>query len=169
PGDGPGPVLVDTIVDLRDATLASIAFDDDGGEGLFSSISTPVLPPGLYFVDVGSFAGASVGSYSLRIGCGEPASGVAAVLIPAGFPGCPGTAGVPAISRRASVGPAFTRVSPRIGTTFNVDVSSMPPGTALFRVLSLSLLPGPVALPGAPGCFLYISPDSVTLGFADAT
>jgi len=59
-----GSPSVDTVMYLyRDGTL--IAYDDDGGSGLFSRI-TRDLPPGTYYIRVVSF-GSSEGYYGLRL------------------------------------------------------------------------------------------------------
>lgn len=163
-GEGGGLALGDTIIEVFDALSAPVLpMNDDGGEALYSSISG-VLAPGLYFVEVTGF-GAGVGHYSLRIGCGEPASLLADVSYPVGPP--PGCVG--ALAYRASA-PGGARVRPRLGTTFSVDASGLAPSSPILHILGLSLLPLPFDLAplGAPGCFVAVTPDATPLDFTDA-
>jgi hypothetical protein len=164
-GAGGGLAIVDSTIEVYDVLSVSVLpFNDDGGEALYSSISG-VLPAGLYYVKVAGF-GASVGHYSLRIGCGEPASVTADVFYPAGVP--PGCIG--ALAYRASA-PGGVRVRPRLGTTFSVDASGLPPLGPIVHVIGLSLLAPPVPLfpfGAPPACMLTVTPDAVTFAFASA-
>jgi hypothetical protein len=162
-----GLALVDTTIELFDVLSIAVlgSFDDDGGEALYSSTSLPAVAPGIYFVQVAGF-GPGTGHYSLRIGCGEPASLLADVLYPAAAP--PGCIG--ALSYRAAA-PGGARVRPRLGTTFPLDASGLPPGSPVFHVIGLSLLAPPVPLApfGAPpACFLAVSTDATTFAFTNA-
>jgi hypothetical protein len=167
PGGVPaGLALVDTTIELFDALSIAVplSFNDDGGEALYSSTSLGMVPAGFYFVEVAGF-GAGTGHYSLRIGCGEPASAIADVLIPAAAP--PGCIG--ALTFRAAA-PLGARVRPRLGTTYSLDVSGLPPFAPAVNVIGLSLLAPafPLAAFGAPGCFLSVALDVMSLAPVDA-
>ncbi len=60
--------LHDSVLTLFDTDgITQLAYNDDGGEGLASSIQWVALKDGVYFVEVRSFALASAGSYFLSI------------------------------------------------------------------------------------------------------
>ncbi len=94
-----GSPVVDTTLRLRDAAGLSIGFDDDGGAGLYSSLSVSGLAAGTYFVEIdgfGMFSG-RIGDYCLEIDC----DGAGFVLLaqegaePNGDPNDPTTPGTP--------------------------------------------------------------------------
>ena len=71
-GDDNGPTtpLGDTFLNLYDVNGNLIAFDDDGGPGLFSEIGTN-LTAGTYYVGAAAF-GSDTGDYQLSVDIGVP-------------------------------------------------------------------------------------------------
>lgn len=59
--------FLDSLVRIRNASGDQIAFDDDGGLGLNSLARVPVSAGDTIFIDVGTFADASTGTYSLDV------------------------------------------------------------------------------------------------------
>ena len=62
-----GAQVRDTYLRLRDSTGAQIAFDDDSGEGLNSTISFTATSSGVYYLDAGSYNNAYAGQYDLTV------------------------------------------------------------------------------------------------------
>ncbi|MCA0872342.1 pre-peptidase C-terminal domain-containing protein [Seohaeicola saemankumensis] len=65
-GNGLG-ALADTYLRLRDASGNVVAFDDDGGPGLNSSLSGTITTGGTYYIEVDSYANAYAGDYRLEV------------------------------------------------------------------------------------------------------
>lgn len=85
-----GNVLVDTTIDLRDSSGASLASDDDGGYGRYSQIEYTV-PAGTYYLDVGGY-GTLTGDYRVFLyQVAIPQSPVAEAAEPNGDPRFGGT------------------------------------------------------------------------------
>jgi len=62
-------------VSYRDAPYpVRLAFDDDGGQGLFSRIRNLELTAGEYLVVLGTYDGTGVGDYGLQLKCSEGAA-----------------------------------------------------------------------------------------------
>lgn len=69
--DGSG---TDAFLDLYDPTGASIlASDDDGGDGVNSTISFTATTSGVYFIDAGTYNNETTGSYRLFVAADVPA------------------------------------------------------------------------------------------------
>jgi len=60
--------LPDSVLAVRDASNTTLGVNDDSGGTLASRVDL-ALAPGLYFADVGSFADAFSGSYTLTVQC----------------------------------------------------------------------------------------------------
>lgn len=166
-----GVSLEDTIVEVYSSASALLGVDDDGGEALYSSLTMPALATGLYYVKVYAFGAADSGFYSVRVGCGEPASVEGQIGPGLGTaPGCSGAAGIPTLTARSTnTSSTGTRVRPRLGTTFSVDATNLPPASLVFHIVGLSL-PAPFDLTplGAPGCVVGVSTELIRVDFADA-
>ncbi|HUS20812.1 MAG TPA: S-layer homology domain-containing protein [Aeromicrobium sp.] len=65
--EGSGTCDMDTSIKIRDAANTQIAFDDDNGTGLCSSVATGVLGAGTYYVEVFGFSNATTGVYKLSV------------------------------------------------------------------------------------------------------
>lgn len=64
----PGGDPTDTVLRLYDTDgVTELAYDDDGGEGLFSRISYALPAAGTYFVEVGGYADGNTGEYVLFV------------------------------------------------------------------------------------------------------
>lgn len=164
--------LEDTIVEIYDVNSVLVGASDDEGESLYSSVALTNLAAGIYYAKIQGFGAADIGWYSLRIGCGEPGQSEAQIGPGVGTPvGCAGTAGVPTLTARSTnTTSTGTRVRPRIGTTFSLDVSNLPPLSLVVNLTGLATPPafdlGPL---GAPGCFVGVSTDLTAITFASAT
>ncbi len=69
-----GPVVIETFGDAGDSRMwlygenqAQIAYNDDGGDGLFSRIQRDTMAPGTYFIKVDEFGNNANISYNLRV------------------------------------------------------------------------------------------------------
>ncbi|MBK8095617.1 MAG: hypothetical protein IPK26_00810 [Planctomycetes bacterium] len=171
PGMPPSAIaLEDTIVEVYDVNSVLLGTADDEGESLYSALTIPNAPAGQYYALIKGFAAADFGWYSLRIGCGEPAPAEAQIGPGVGTPvGCMGSAGVPTLlARSTNATGTGTRVRPRIGTTFSLDLSNLPPASLVVHITGLATPPpfdlGPL---GAPGCFVGVSTDLTSIDFAN--
>jgi len=161
---GASPVLGDTTLRLHDSTGTEIAFDDDGGPGLYSLITMTALPAGTYYADVRAFSSAT-GGYSLEITCGA-----GPVVVSADWTDNGGGCGNVAIAARSLE-------VPLVGTTFCLDISGVVPGNAGVTVMGYNntMTPNGVPLPidlsvyGATGCSLDVEPFETLLFIADAS
>ncbi len=68
--DGSG---TDAYLNLRDAAGTVLAFDDDGGDGVNSTISFTATSSGTYFIDAGTYNNATTGTYRLFVAQNAPA------------------------------------------------------------------------------------------------
>lgn len=73
--NAPGSIVIettgesgDTVLYLYDANLSGLAFDDDGGTGLFSRIQRADLPAGIYYIKVAEYGNnQSVPMYRIEV------------------------------------------------------------------------------------------------------
>jgi Ca2+-binding RTX toxin-like protein len=80
--DGGGGTLDDTVLTLRDASGRQIASNDDVGFGsLDSRLIFHATTTGTYFVEAGSFADFTTGSYTLTVQAGAAAGGPGADVL----------------------------------------------------------------------------------------
>jgi hypothetical protein len=169
---GAAPTATDTVIHLVDASLAQLAFDDDGGAGLYSLLNYTIATPGVYYAAVAGWGAASgVGGYSLAITSPVATTSATWTALPGG---CPGVAGTPLLDTiTTTVGGTLKPELPFIGTTFWVQLSSVSPFAAYLRLVGLNALPLPLDLSavglGPVGCLLEISPLLQELAIADVT
>ncbi|MBK8975282.1 MAG: pre-peptidase C-terminal domain-containing protein [Planctomycetes bacterium] len=163
-GPGASTPISDTTLRLRDATGLELAFDDDGGNGLYSLI-TYAVTPGTYYADVQGF-GSNVGQYTLDVTALSSVTLVNATYATSGA-GCLSSAG-----SAVTISPR-TNERPYVGSVFVVQVSNIP-GSVAYAILGFIDLIPPVDLGiiGAPGCLQYTDlalgdPLNVTAGSAE--
>lgn len=164
-----GTALVDSTLRLYDASFTSIAFNDDGGPGLYSQITQTALPVGTYYIEVDGFGTFRTGNYSLEIDCDGMPGRVTVTPTSADWVDNGGGCGSVTLSRRSLE-------VPLLGTTFCVDVSGMQPGALGITALGYNTTVAPDGTPlplnldpfGATGCTLYVEPFETLLFMADA-
>lgn len=146
-----GSAVGDSTLTLRDSSGTQLAFDDDGGPGLYSQVDFALPVAGTYYFDVQAF-GTRTGDYTLSIS--EPGVVVVATYT-TDMTGCPGSNGTPTIA-------APFGETPRIGSVFALEVTGLPtPGNG-FAVGNLGFtqqigsltLPVDLAFLASPGCLL---------------
>lgn len=148
-GDGGNAQIADTTLALHDDAGTRLAFDDDGGPGLFSMIEFDLPAAGTYHLDVRGFTDRT-GRYVLMNDV-PPTEIVATYATDAS--GCAGSNGTPTITPRAGE-------VPRIGSTFEVDVTAMPADAPAIGNLGFTQQIGNLVLPfdlapfGAAGCLV---------------
>jgi hypothetical protein len=148
-----GTAIGDTLLWLYDASGTQLAFDDDGGPGLYSQI-VQTLDAGTYYFAVGGFS-TRTGHYNLDVDCGGLPRPVTASYAISGT-GCPDTAGLtPTLSVPSAELPV-------IGSTFTIDCSNLTQGRPTFGNIGFTTsIPGGLSAPldlgvfGAPGCTLF--------------
>lgn len=163
-----GSAIADPVLTLRRPDGSVVAFDDDGGPGLYSLLDLEVQQ-GTYVIDVAGFQN-EVGTYVMDLVClpGQNASRATYTLFGGG---CPGSN---ASSPAWAVRPLEV---PLLGTTFVGEFSNLLPNGAVVafagfsRVISSTGLPLPFDLGplGATGCSVDVDPASVTLLVADGS
>lgn len=72
----------DTAITLYDATMSQLAYDDDGGTGLFSLLGEPYLPAGTYYVLVDEPTQSAICEYSLTLTITRDAPTAVSLLAP---------------------------------------------------------------------------------------
>ena len=164
--DGLTPVS-DTTLELFDSAGVSIAFNDDGGPGLYSLIDAS-LAAGTYYFDVRAFGATQFGGYTLSIICGLPAPIVATYSTTTSS--CVGTNGTPSLT-------AGDLEVLRLGSTMRVEIGNCPPSSVLIPFIGFSNtisgsgvpLPFDLAPLGAAGCTVDVDPAASFVAFADAS
>lgn len=172
-GPGAATTATDTVVHLADGLFAQLAFDDDGGPGLYSLLEFTVTTPGLYHAVVAGWGAATgVGNYTLDIQCAPtPPEGSATWTNQGG--GCPGSLGTPLLDTRlVSTFHAIHVERPFLGTEFSVDLTSVPTSAPYFRLIGFGTLGTPIDLfslgIGWPGCLVTVNPLVTGLSFTNA-
>lgn len=147
--DNSGTAITDTTLTLWDSTGTQLAFDDDGGPGLYSLINFNLPAAGTYYFDVKGFS-TRTGLYILTI----DSSSTVVATYSVDATGCAGSNGTPTIASRFAE-------TPRIGSTFTVEAGGMPANAVAVGNLGFTqTLPGGLSLPydmtpiGAPGCLI---------------
>jgi hypothetical protein len=164
------PLVDDTVVFLVQPTnpgYAVLAFNDDFQGSSYSQLVHDIVTPGVYYAVVKGYSGSSSGQYALDVTGPTPPlpTGTATFVRHPG--GCPGQIGMPTLGvRPATFGFTVAPEKPILGSTWAVDVTNVPSGAALVRLIGLVPTPIDLAPFGAPGCVVEIA-DVQELRFAD--
>jgi hypothetical protein len=145
---GPVSPVVDTRIEVFDATgTTSLGFDDDGGPGLYSLLEI-TLDAGLYHINVDGYA-SRTGDYLLFVDCYPDITLTSATYQVTGTGCATATGAAVAIGQRVNE-------RPFVGSVFCVEVGNLPSSSA-WGILGFIDQAPPVdlAIIGMPGCQQY--------------